>query len=119
MPATSTQASAPSSPSRTTDSDGERQGSELGTLLRTESDRLVIKNRRRARIRAVAQKASERGNHAKAARIARHNLGTGKKIRARRRFEGKARTITFEAVPSLPSKPPTLVADVLPRPHTA
>jgi hypothetical protein len=75
-----------------TDSDGERHGSELGTLLRTESDRLVIKNRRRARIRAVAQKASERGNHAKAARIARHNLGTGKKIRARRRFEGKART---------------------------
>ena len=100
------------------DSDGERHGSELGALLRTESDRLVIKNRRRARIRAAAQKASGRGNHAKAARIERHNLGTVKKTSARRRFEGRARTVTFEAVHGVVTKAGVVVAEDLTKTFT-
>src|SRR5262249_26219938 len=51
------------------DSDGEHHGPGLGELLRAESDRLKVNNRRRAKLRAIARKAAERGNAAKAARI--------------------------------------------------
>ncbi len=81
-----------------TDSDGVHHGPELGRLLSGESDRLKAKNRRRAKIRAVAERAAAQGGQAKADRIARCNLGTVKKARARRRFEGRARTVTFSAM---------------------
>jgi transposase len=98
-----------------TDSDGDRHGPELGRLLSGESDRLKVKNRRRAKIRSVAEKAAKRGDQAKAARIFRHNLGTAKKNRARRRFEAKARTITFEAVHAVTDKASTVIAEDLTR----
>ena len=101
-----------------TDSDGERHGPELGALLRTESDRLKIKNRRRAKIRSVAEKAAQRGDHSKAHRIARYNLGTRKKARARRRFEARARTVTFEAAHAIVTKASTMVAEDLTRSFT-
>jgi IS605 OrfB family transposase len=98
-----------------TDSDGVHHGRALGALLTAESDRLKIKNQRRAKIRAVAAKAAERGDHAKAARIARCNLGPAKKARARRRFEAKARTVTFEAVHAVADKAARIVAEDLTR----
>jgi IS605 OrfB family transposase len=98
-----------------TDSDGDRHGLGLGVLLTAESDRLKAKNRRRAKIRAVAEKAAKRGDHAKAERITRCNLGTAKKTRARRRFEVKARTVTFEAVHAVTDKASAVVAEDLTR----
>jgi hypothetical protein len=99
-----------------TDSDGVHHGPELGRLLSGESDRLKAKNRRRAKIRAVAERAAAQGGQAKADRIARCNLGTVKKARARRRFEGRARTVTFEAVHAVIDKAATVVAEDLTKP---
>jgi IS605 OrfB family transposase len=101
-----------------TDSDGERHGRGLGPLLASESDRLKVKNQRRAKLRSVAEKAAERGDHAKAERIARHNLGTGKRARQRRRFEARARTLTFEAAHRVVDKAATVVAEDLTRSFT-
>jgi IS605 OrfB family transposase len=99
-----------------TDSDGERHGPGLGILLASESDQLKIKNRRRAKIRAIAAKAAQKGDQAKADRITRNNLGTAKKARARQRFNGKARTLTFEAVHAVVGKARTVVAEDLTHP---
>jgi IS605 OrfB family transposase len=98
-----------------TDSDGVHHGPGLGVLLSAESDRLKAGNRRRAKIRAVAGKAARRGDHAKAERIARNNLGTVKKTRTRRRFEARARTVTFEAVHAVTDKASVIVAEDLTR----
>lgn len=102
-----------------TDSDGVHHGPELGRLLSAESDRLKVKNQRRAKIRSVADKAARRGDQAKAARIARNNLGTAKKARARRRFEARARTVTFEAVHAVADKAAVIVAEDLTRPFAS
>ena len=98
------------------DSDGDRHGPGLGVLLAAESDRVKVKNRRRAKIRAIAAKAAQRGNQAKADRITRCNLGIAKKTRTRRRFNAKARTVTFEAVHAVVGKARTVVAEDLTRP---
>ena len=99
-----------------TDSDGDRHGLGLGVLLAAESDRLKVKNRRRAKIRAVAARAAKRGDNAKADRIRRNNLGTVKKTRVRRRFEALVRTVTYEAVHAVTDKAATVVAEDLARP---
>ena len=98
-----------------TDSDGVHHGPGLGVLLSAESDRLKVKNRRRAKIRAVAERAAKRGDHAKAGRIAQCNSGTVKKTRTRRRFEAKTRTLTFEAVHAVTDKAAVVVAEDLTR----
>ena len=64
-----------------TDSDGNHHGTDLGVLLAAESDRLKERNRRRAKLRSVANQAAQRGNRAKADRIRRNNLGTLKRDR--------------------------------------
>jgi hypothetical protein len=99
-----------------TDSDAVHHGPGLGRLLSAESDRLKVKNRRRAKIRAAAKRAAARGDKAKADRITRCNLGTAKKARARHRFEGRARTVTFEAVHAVIDKAATIVAEDLTKP---
>jgi IS605 OrfB family transposase len=101
-----------------TDSDGDRHGLGLGILLASESDRLKVKNRRRANIRTIADRAARRGDQVKADRIARHNLGAAKKTRARRSFNAGARTLTFEAVHALVGKARTVVVEDLTRPFT-
>jgi IS605 OrfB family transposase len=102
-----------------TDSDGVHHGPGPGALLSAESDRLKTKNRRRAKIRAVAEKAARRGDRAKAQRITANNLGTGKKTRARRRFQAKARTVTFEAVHAVTDNASVIVAEDLTRTFTS
>jgi hypothetical protein len=77
------------------DSDGVRHGPELGRLLSRESDWLKAKNARRAKLRSVAQKATARGDHAKAARVVRHNLGT---VNMNRRLAAWTKGITAEAL---------------------
>jgi len=48
-----------------------RPGPNLGVLLTAESDRIKERNRRRAKLRSVANSAAQRGDQAKASRIRR------------------------------------------------
>ncbi|MET7487588.1 transposase [Streptomyces sp. NPDC005538] len=98
-----------------TDSDGVHHGKALGTLLRTESDHLKTKNARRAKICAIAAKAREAGDLAKADRIERNNLGRIKQDRRRTRFESRVRTLTFTAVHTVIDKAAHVVAEDLTR----
>jgi IS605 OrfB family transposase len=96
-----------------TDSDGNHHGQRLGKLLTTESDHRKAKGRARAKLRSIANSATQRGDHAKAARIHRHNLGTLKRERRRARWESQVRTETFTAVHRVVDKAATVVAEDL------
>jgi transposase len=98
-----------------TDSDGVHHGPELGRLLTRESDRLRTKNARRAKLRSVEAKATAQGDHAKAARIARHNLGTVKKARQATRWKQHVRTVTYQAVNAIADKAVLIAAEDLTR----
>jgi IS605 OrfB family transposase len=100
------------------DSDGVHHGPALGRLLTRESDRLKTTNARRAKIRSVAAKAIARGDHAKAARIIRHNLGTVKKTRLAARSKQHVRTITYQAVNAVVDKAALIAAEDLTRSFT-
>ncbi|WP_405643882.1 zinc ribbon domain-containing protein [Streptomyces sp. NBC_00019] len=96
-----------------TDSDGRRHGRELGRLLTTESDQRKLINARRAKLRSIAEKASERGNHAKAQRIWTNNLGTLKKERRDAAWRARIRDVTFQAVHAVVDKAAVIVAEDL------
>ena len=96
-----------------TDSDGNHHGTGLGRLLTSESDRLKERNRRRAKLRSVANNATERGDRAKAARIAANNLGTVKRDRQAARWKALVRTVTFSAVHTVVNNAGTVVAEDL------
>lgn len=100
------------------DSEGEHHGAGLGGLLTAESDRRKVKNQRRSKLRAVAERARERGDHAKAERIRKHNLGTLKRERRTARFAGQVRTLTYEAVHAVVDKAHTVVTEDLTRPFS-
>jgi IS605 OrfB family transposase len=101
------------------DSDGERHGCELGELLRTRSDQLKVRNARRAKLRSIANQAAQRGDHARAERIRRNNLGTVKKHRRERRWRQRVRTVTYRAVNAVADKARVVVAEDLARPFTS
>jgi transposase len=96
-----------------TDSDGIHHGVGFGKLLTERSDALKLKGQRRAKIRAVRDKAVEAGNLAKAERIEVNNLGTLKGSRVRRRFDGSARTKIYQAANRLADKAGTIGAEDL------
>jgi IS605 OrfB family transposase len=98
-----------------TDSDGDHHGTELGDLLRAESDYLKTKNARRAKIRSIAEKARQAGDQAKADRIQSSNLGTKKRARRHRAFETAVRSVTFTAVHQVFDKAKHVVAEDLTR----
>ncbi|THV27200.1 zinc ribbon domain-containing protein [Glycomyces paridis] len=98
-----------------TDSEGVRHGVRLGELLSSESDHRKAKNARRAKLRAVAAKARELGDCAKADRIGRNNLGTVKHDRRKLRFERQVRTETFTAVHRVVDKASHIVVEDLAR----
>ncbi len=102
-----------------TDSDGVHHGDDLGTILRGESDYLMVKNARRAKIRSIADKAREIGDEAKADRIKKNNLGGVKRRRRQARFEPRVRTLTFTAVHSLIDKANHVIAEDLTRTFTS
>jgi IS605 OrfB family transposase len=99
-----------------TDSDGDHHGTDLGRLLTCESDRLKERNRRRAKLRSVANNAAAKGNQAKADRIARNNLGTVKRDRRASAWRAQVRTLTFEAVHAVVDKARVVVAEDLTKP---
>ncbi|MFE9694490.1 RNA-guided endonuclease TnpB family protein [Micromonospora sp. NPDC005806] len=96
-----------------TDSDGTPHGCDLGVLLTAESDRLKERNRRRAKLRSIANTAALRGDHAKAHRIKAHNLGTVKRDRQAARHRARVRTEIFTAVHRVVDKAATVVAEDL------
>ncbi|MFE9690501.1 RNA-guided endonuclease TnpB family protein [Micromonospora sp. NPDC005806] len=96
-----------------TDSDGDRHGTRLGQLLTTESDRSKERNRRRAKLRSIANTAALRGDHAKAQRIRANNLGTVKRDRQVARHRAQVRTEIFTAVHRVVDKAATVVAEDL------
>lgn len=101
-----------------TDSGGVRHGTRLGALLTRESDHRKAKGRARAKLRSIANQAGRSGNHAKAARIRRHNLGTVKRDRRRARWEALVRTETFTAIHRVVDKASTVVAEDLTKSFT-
>ncbi|PWU57601.1 hypothetical protein DLJ47_02095 [Micromonospora sp. S4605] len=94
-----------------TDSEGEQHGVRLGKLLAVESDRVKERNRRRAKLRSVANNAARRGDHAKAHRITVNNLGSVKRDRRAARHRAQVRTEIFTAVHRVVDKAATVVAE--------
>ncbi len=101
------------------DSDGVHHGPALGRLLIRESDRLKVKNARRAKLRSVAVKATALGDHAKAARITRCNLGTIKKARQAAQWKQHVRTVTYQATNAVVDKAALIAAEDLTRSFTS
>jgi IS605 OrfB family transposase len=98
-----------------TDSAGRRYGTRLGDLLTTESDRLKVKNARRAKLRSIGEKAAKVGNLAKAERIRRCNLGRVKYQRQKARAQQVIKTETYQAVNDLVSNAKTVAVEDLTR----
>ncbi|PSK63659.1 hypothetical protein B0E53_04418 [Micromonospora sp. MH33] len=96
-----------------TDSDGGHHGTSLGRLLTSESDRLNERNRRRAKLRSMANTAALRRDHAKAHRIRSHNLGAVKRDRQAARHRARVRTEIFTAVHRVVDKAAAVVAEDL------
>ncbi|MFE5123104.1 zinc ribbon domain-containing protein [Streptomyces sp. NPDC056669] len=96
-----------------TDSDGKHHGPELGQLLSSESDHRKAKGQRRAKLRALAEKAEQRGDHAKAQRIRDNNLGTIKRERRSNAWKCRVRDLTFKAVHAVVDKANVIVAEDL------
>jgi IS605 OrfB family transposase len=98
-----------------TDSDGQHHGEQLGRLLSSESDHRKVKNARRARLRALAEKAEKRGDRSRAARIRANNLGILKRDRRSRAWRCRVRDLTFQAVHAVTDKASVIVAEDLTR----
>ncbi|MET8311137.1 transposase [Micromonospora sp. NPDC005173] len=101
-----------------TDSDGNHHGDRLGDLLTAESDRIKERNRRRAKLRSIANTAARRGDRAKADRIATNNLGTLKRDRQAARHQARVRTEIFIAVHQVVDKATVVVAEDLTKTFT-
>ena len=94
------------------DSDGEHYGEGLGALLREKSDRLKVKNQRRARLRDIADKATP----AKAARIRANNLGHKKIDSQAKKAKCQIRDTVFKAVHRVVDKASVIAAEDLTSP---
>lgn len=96
-----------------TDSDGVHHGQELGKLLTAESDHRKIKGQRRAKLRALAEKAEQRGDLGKAQRIRDDNLGTLKRERRSNAWQCRVRDLTFKAVHAVVDQAAVIVVEDL------
>lgn len=92
------------------DADGDHHGTRLGALLTAESDRIKERNRRRAKLRSIANNTADK---AKADRIRRHNLGTVKRDRQAGKHQTQVRTEIFTAVHRVVDKAAVVVAEDL------
>jgi transposase len=101
-----------------TDSDGEHYGIELGQLLTAQSDLRKRTGIARSKLHAGRDRAIEAGDHAKAQRIERYNLGTAKRDRQAARWRAQVRTATYQAVNQVVDKAAVVVAEDLTRPFT-
>ncbi|MQA62918.1 MAG: transposase [Actinophytocola sp.] len=93
-------------------------GSGLGELLSSESDHRKVKNARRAKLRSIAEHATERGDHAKARRIRDNNLGGIKRRRRSSAWQRRVRDVTFKAAHAVIDKAAVIVAEDLTKTFT-
>ena len=91
------------------DMDGNSYGAGFGEKMTAYSDYLMSKNRRRAKLRALRDKAIERGDYAKARRIQNYNLGTAKKDARIAREKATIERVMNEAINKLLSEMPDVV----------
>lgn len=96
-----------------TDSDGQRHGTALGPLLTRRSDQLKARWARRAKLRSVANQAARNGQHDKAERIRRNNLGVVKQHRQQARWRRQVRDVTYQAVNAVVDKAALVIAEDL------
>lgn len=99
-----------------TDHEGIRHGEGLGKILSGESDHLKEVWASRRKISSLADKAEAKGNHAKAQRIRRNNLGKAKLNRRKARHRGIVRTHVFAAAHSVLDKAGSVVVEDLSKP---
>lgn len=98
-----------------TDSDGRHYGTGFGAILSAHSDNLKERNARRAKLRSIANNAAAKGNHAKAERIHRHNLGTVKRTRQDRAVKTVIRDVVYTAANRVADDAAVIVAEDLTR----
>lgn len=87
-----------------TDDEGNEYGKELGDTLTKASDQLCTKGRRRNKLHSVKNKATQKGNHAKAARIQANNLGDKKQIKWKQNLKTTVSRIVNHSLNQLVSK---------------
>ncbi len=86
----------------TSTNDGARFiGQDFGKIQTTESDYRNQKGIKRNKIRSIANEATSKGNHAKAERIAKNNLGRIKWNNRELAFKGRIKTLVFTATVQL------------------
>ncbi|BCX88053.1 hypothetical protein MIN45_P0420 [Methylomarinovum tepidoasis] len=95
------------------DSDGDRHGEALGTLLQSESDCLKTKYQRRAKLLAIAKNTK---NERKRQNILRHNLGRKKLNRRAARVKARIRDEAFKAAHAVVDKAAVIAAEDLTAP---
>jgi IS605 OrfB family transposase len=88
---------------------GEKYGPGFGHVLDRPTEETTEQGNARNQLRAAARKAEARGNHAKARRILRRNLGAGKLRRRRAKGEAEVRRQVGEAVRQVLADPPSVV----------
>ncbi|MCQ3972534.1 MAG: transposase, partial [Anaerolineae bacterium] len=93
-----------------TDEAGQRYGEAFGPFLKQASQAINDKGRKRNKLYQIAKKARERGDHAKARRIQKYNLGR-KKLRrqARKRRAEMSRQINTAVNQVLKKRQPELI----------
>jgi IS605 OrfB family transposase len=95
------------------DSDGEHHGKELGAILTEQSDRLKVKNQRRAKLRAIANNTK---NPRKRENIRTFNLGRKKLNRGMDKTHARIRDIVFQSAHAVVNKAATIAAEDLTAP---
>lgn len=98
-----------------TDSDRRHYGTGFGAILTAHSDKIKQRNARRAKLRSIANNAAAKGNHAKAERIRRNNLGTVKRTRQDRAVKTIIRDVVYTAVNRVVDDAAVIIAEDLTR----
>jgi IS605 OrfB family transposase len=99
-----------------TDSDGQRHGQELGTMLSAMTDKNAVRYAGRQTLAAIADKHLVKGRYRKHARIVQRNLGKQKIVRQKVRHRAEMRSTVFTATHALVDKAALLVVEDLSRP---
>lgn len=98
------------------DSMGRHHGVELGSTLTERSDANKAKNQARNRLRAIANRAEARGDHAKAKRIRANNLGTKKRAKRQRRIDGNVKRVAHTTAHAIVDTSSYIACEDLSRP---
>jgi IS605 OrfB family transposase len=99
-----------------TDHEGVRHGDGLGKILSEESDHLKVVWASRRKLAVLANKAEVKGNHAKAQRIRKNNLGKIKLTSRKARQRNIVRTHVFTAAHSVLDNAGSVVVEDLSKP---